>query len=478
MTKPNALSAGIHKTGTILVLFAVIVLEGYVVLSSELLAIRQSIPYTGSGTETVSVIIAAVLMPLAFGYHAGGRFKPTARNSVRKKLIFNILLSMVFLLPALSYIVLGKLFLWAADAGINHRLVQISLYAALLIAPPVYLLGQTIPLVSNYFSKEKLAKITGRILFFSTLGSFLGVVFSTLVLMAHVGVNNTAGLNFIILAALVYLLSKNKTGAPVMVAFVLALGGVILNSNKLVGLYGVIESNLYNTIAVVEYNGEHHLILNNSNSSMYADDGRKYKYIELAEKLTIEPIVNASPPKDILVIGAGAFTFGFEDENNNYDYVDIDKSLKRVAEDHILPSDLSDNKTFHPVPARAFLSQTEKKYDVIFLDTYFGRLTMPEHLITVDFFLEIRDHLKDHGIVVTNFVASPNFIDPFSRNLDNTIRAAFPYVSRHVSRSEYNPWNNNERLIGNVMYVYRHQPDFGKATVYTDNKNRSFLDKP
>ncbi|MGB0719517.1 MAG: hypothetical protein ACPGRX_03535, partial [Bdellovibrionales bacterium] len=96
------------KTLPVFFLFVIIVLEGYVVLSSELLAIRQSIPFVGSGTDTVSIIIAAVLMPLAFGYQAGGRFKPGFNengkyHSIRRKLITNILISMVILLGGLSY---------------------------------------------------------------------------------------------------------------------------------------------------------------------------------------------------------------------------------------------------------------------------------------------------------------------------------------------------------------------------------------
>ncbi len=62
-----------------------------------MLAIRQTIPYVGSGTDTVSIIIALT-----------------------------------------------------------------ACYALLFLVTPVYLLGQTIPLVSNYFGKEKLAKITGH----------------------------------------------------------------------------------------------------------------------------------------------------------------------------------------------------------------------------------------------------------------------------------------------------------------------------
>ena len=55
---------------------------------------------------------------------------------------------------------------------------------------------------------------------------------------------------------------------------------------------------------------------------------------------------------------------------SNYDYVDIDKSLKDVAEEYILPEKLGENKVFHPMPARAFLAQTDIKYDVVLLDVY------------------------------------------------------------------------------------------------------------
>ena len=477
-TKKNSLTTGIDKTSTMFFLFAVIILEGYVVLSSELLAIRQSIPYTGSGTETVSIIIAAVLMPLAFGYHAGGRFKPTPRFGIRKKLIFNILLAMLFLLPGLSYMVIHDLYFMSLKVGITHRLAHVTLYSLLFLVTPVYLLGQTIPLISNYFGREKLAKVTGKILFFSTIGSFLGAVFSTLILMAHIGVDKTITINFFILAGLVIILSKRKFSGPVLIACALALGGVALNSDRALDRFNILESNLYNTISILNQNGKRHLILNNSPSSMYSDTGQKYAYIELAEELALDDIRGANPPKDILVIGAGAFTFGFEDDTNNYDFVDIDKALKKVAEDHILPANLGENKTFHPMPARAFLSQTNKTYDVILLDTYFGKLTLPEHLITRDFFMEIKQHLNEDAVLVTNFVASPNFLDQFSRTLDSTVRSAFPYVSRHVLRNKYEPWNTNKQLIRNVMYVYRHDSDYGDPAIYTDNKNRAFLDKP
>ena len=89
-------------------LFFIIFLEGYVVLSSELLAIRQIIPFAGSATDTVSIVIAAVLLPLTLGYYAGGQFKKRQENgqyvSIRERLLRNIFISTIFLIPAISYL--------------------------------------------------------------------------------------------------------------------------------------------------------------------------------------------------------------------------------------------------------------------------------------------------------------------------------------------------------------------------------------
>lgn len=473
-----------------LAIFTLIILEGYVVLSSELLAIRLSIPFVGSATDTVSVIIAAVLMPLAFGYFLGGRFKPGVHfdlfsfspryMSVRDKLISNMMLALLFLLFALSYSFLDLIFKGAFSMGLMHRVLVTTIYSAIFVAPPVYLLGQTIPLVCNFFSSEKLSRITGRILFFSTLGSFLGAIFSTIILMATIGVNYTAALNFIILAVLITILSRPRDYMRILLIWALAAAGVVFNSNTaLKESHSIIENNQYNTIALFPIKGERHLVINGNGSSKYSDDGRKYPYIEFIERQVINPLlVEDHEPKDFLVIGAGGFTLGAEDTVNHYDFVDIDKSLKDIAEKHILKKPIGENKDFHPMPARAYLAGTDKKYDVIVLDAYSGAITVPEHLITVEFFTAVKEHLKPDGKVIANMAVSPSFLGPFSRRIDNTWRAVFPHSSRHVIREDYSLWSDDEARLGNVMYVYRQHDDEDITTIYSDTKNTSFIDRP
>ncbi|HQX26569.1 MAG TPA: fused MFS/spermidine synthase [Alphaproteobacteria bacterium] len=469
-----------------LLLFAVIIIEGYVVLATELLAIRETIAYVGSGTDTVSIIIAAVLMPLAFGYYKGGLFKPFYWRGkligIREKLILNIMISMAILILGLSYICMNVFFYTLLGMGLNHRLFLTAIYAAVFLVTPVYLLGQTIPLISNYFSKEKLSRITGRMLFFSTMGSFMGAVFSTLVLMSTVGVHNTVSFNIILLAVLVILLSKKKLSERVVYAFGMAVVGIILNSGYVMAAFHVVDNNKYNMVMVFpdpSENGDIHMSLNHMGSSMYnPETGSKHMYIEFVEQQTIEPILETIETHDILVIGAGAFTFGLQDTKNNYDFVDIDGSLKDIAEQQVLKQKLTENKKFIPMEARAYLMSTQKKYDVIFLDAYLGGITLPEHLVTANFYRQVKDHLKDHGIVAMNFIASPSFTTPFSRNLDNTVRRVFPHISRHVIMENYNLWKDKPEDNQNIIYMYKRHTDESTKEIYTDNKNRIFYDKP
>lgn len=466
-------------------LFLIVLTEGYIVLSTELLAMRQTTPFVGTGTDIISIIIAAVLMPLAFGYHYGGRFKQGKHFgfyfSIRKKLIFNLVVAAIILLPGMSYLSLTFFFDGLRAIGIGNRLNQTFIFCGLFLVIPVYLLGQTIPLISNYFSKEKLSRVTGRMLCFSTLGSFLGAVFSTLVLMSTIGVHHTASLNFILIASLVILLSKRKLSDIVVLAYLIAAISMVLNSNYVMRQFRIVKNNNYSTTkAFMGADGYRHLIQDNNMSSRYNDLHQKHLYIEFAERIALHDIQNMEgEPRDILVVGAGAFTFGHEDYYNNYTYVDIDKDLKDIAEQYILREPIGANKKFVPEEIRGFLNGTKQQYDVIFLDAYLGGMSIPEQLVTTEFFQQVKAHLKPNALLLTNFIVCPNFCNAFTKNIDDTLRSVFPYVSRQVISEQYNMWNTNTKALANVAYIYRNDgQELEQKVIYTDDKNTVFWDKP
>lgn len=464
-------------------LFAVIIIEGYVVLSSELLAIRVTIPFIGSGTDIVSIIIAAVLLPLSFGYYFGGQFKTHKDEdgkvvTMRDKLSSNILIASVFLVGAISYVPLITFMDILIGSGVSNRIVLATVYSGLFLVVPVFLLGQTIPLVSNYFRREKLAQITGKILFFSTIGSFLGATFSTLVLMATIGVHYTAALNFVLLAVLFFVLGRRKPVWTKALMVIIALTGVAFNAGPVLKSLGVVNNNQYNVIRIFESpDGKTRVMsLNHNQDSRYSPDTNlKHDYVNFIETQYIYSRDLEDDPINVLVIGAGGFTIGLGDDINDYMFIDIDPALKEVTERDFLKQNLGNNKHFEPISAESFLIRDKKKYELIILDAYQGDLTLPENLVTQEFFQLVKDRLADGGTVICNFVMNPNFGSPFAKNLDNTFRSVFPIMSRHVI-GQYNGWNKDS--VNNIMYIYNNTDGEDKLKIYTNDKNTVYYDKP
>lgn len=464
-------------------LFIVIFLEGYVVLSTELLAIRLMTPFTGTGSDTVSIIIAAVLLPLAFGYAAGGKFKQRGQTFIRQRLLRNLCIAAIFLTPGLSYVLLDLLFAFVQkDLGLHNRIILTSGYCLIFLVTPVYLLGQTVPLVSNYFSREKIARAAGKMLALSTLGSFMGAVFSTLVLMNYLGVHHTVSITMACIAGLGLLLATRRYYQIVAVLF-LCLGiTLVLNSARLMHDLNIVSNNQYNTVGISEdaENGLRLLELNNTNASaVFIDDTLRdeqaFNYTRFMDEAFLRPIRNAATPKSILVLGAGGFTLGRTDVHNTYTYVDIDTRLKAVVEKFFLKETLTPNKTFVGMDARAFLIQSHEAYDLIVVDLFRDPVSAPENLMTTEFFRAIRNRLTPNGIMTANVFASPSFSDAYSRNLDTTLRSVFPALNRQAVLP-FNGWDN-ENDLSNIVYSYMNHPD-ADYHAYTDDKNSSALDRP
>lgn len=455
-------------------LLAAVAIEGYAVLAVELLAMRQLTPYVGNATDTVAIVIAGVLLPLAFGYESGGRakFAPGDEPGVRRQLTRNLLVAASILGLGLSNPFLPAFFQFLDGAGITHRLAQTAAYTCLFLVYPVYLMGQTLPLVAYCSTGGNLPRSTGLMLFLSTIGSFLGSVVSTLVFMTYLGVHATVALTLTLVALLAAFVGWKSEGRKGAIAAAGALGACIIgfNSPVMQAANGIVSSNLYSDVRVVTDPQEDSriLVVNNSASSKVAAKPEdRFQYVRFIEDEVIgKP--DASRPIRVLVIGAGGFTIGQYDLVNAYTYIDIDPALLEVSERHFLQERLTPNKTFVAESARSFLRRNADAYDVVVLDAYTNRISIPPDLVTREAFESVRTAVAPMGRVVMNIIASPIFADRFSRTIDTTIRSVFPFVSRHVL-------SGRDREVANVMYV-ADRPRDDSLDVYTDDRNRSFLD--
>jgi hypothetical protein len=112
---------------------------------------------------------------LAFGYQRGGQYKGNYPAILRK----NFMIAAGLLGVGLSYAFIHYLFV-VGEAMVSHVMFSLMAYLLLITAPAVYFLGQTVPITTNLFKRDQhIGAISGRVLFLSTIGSFVGAVLTS-----------------------------------------------------------------------------------------------------------------------------------------------------------------------------------------------------------------------------------------------------------------------------------------------------------
>lgn len=184
-----------------LIFYIVAFLEGFTTLSVEIMSIRNSIAIVGSNSISTSIILGIILLALSYGYYRGGVFASQSKpEAIKKKIYTNLLIASIFYtfvsFPLENYL-LG--YLLSLDIG---YFLPIFIGVSVLFILPVFLASQTIPLLSELIDDDKKAVIIGKLLFFSTVGSFMGSVVTSLIFFSYIGVEKSIVVNGFILAVL------------------------------------------------------------------------------------------------------------------------------------------------------------------------------------------------------------------------------------------------------------------------------------
>jgi len=448
-------------------LFLIIFLEGFISISVEILTIRQMIPVVGNSVIVTSLIIGIFLLFLALGYYRGGMYRENYSHILRR----NFSISAVLLGIGLSYIFIKLFFYFIAYSITSNAIIALILYLFLITAPLIYFLGQTVPITTNLFKYEHhIGIISGKVLSLSTLGSFLGAIVTAAVLMNWFGVAWTVMINLIGLAFLALILSRfnasNLWRYVAMIALLLIVYVFNVQHEKFVFL----QTNHYNSYQLesaykLKDGREGKLLLVNDSTSSFIDKEKKgFAYAEKIKEILFQNLKLKN--KDILVLGAGGFTLSAEsDFGNRFVYNDIDKNIKKVTEDNFIKKI---NGEFIADDARKLLTYTDATYDVVIVDVFNSRSSVPFHLMSQEHIKNIRRVLRDGGYAVFNVIARPTLSDPYSKRLDNTIRSVFS--SCMVIPMRYNT------ETGNIIYVCNVGGRDQDKVVYTDDRNTATVD--
>ena len=454
----------------------VLFLEGLASAGLQMIALRQSVPFVGSSILSTSIVISVFLAALALGYYKGGQHKT---EGYQRKLITNILASLVLFGIGLSYPFVSGFYMLLSDMSfgmpvLNNPLVHLFIFCGLIIAPLVFGLAQTVPLLLNTASMEtSKSEATGNATALSTIGNVLGCLLTSLVLMYYFGTGVSIFFNCLMLAAcLIFLLNWRTSGGLIASSMALSCLVITYFINVKVSAKIFEATTPYSNIQVADTDDGKRLVINRSNASFISHDGtRGWEYIELIKKALLSDA--AIHDKHILVLGSGGFTLSTGNTSSaSFHYVDIDPELKSVSEEAFLKRPIE--STFTAEDARGFLLTRDETWDYIVIDLYSNASTIPAHTSTIEFFSLVNDRLKAGGKAIMNIVANPTLNDRYSASIDRTIRTAMSRCITDIT--------NYEDALVNILYFctkaakQEEQKSLVLAGLYTDDKTDVAVD--
>ena len=399
-------------------LLAVIVFVGGITsIAIEVGASRLIGPYFGSSTFIWANLIGMTLLYLSIGYVIGGRI---ADRWPSPRLLY-LLTATAGISTALIPYVAGPILRSSLAAFDNVNVGQFygSLLGTLLLfAIPVTLLGCVSPFAVRIrtLSVESAGNTAGSLYSISTIGSILGSVLPTFLLVPAFGTRTT----FMILAfallipsLVVLLASRAMREAAVVGGFVVVAALLpVLTDDGLIrppetGVVIHEAETRYNYVQVLQRGDETLLALNEGHAfhSIYNPNGLltqgPWDYFMMA------PYFHAdTQPEDVdsaLMIGlaAGTFSKQFTEAHGPVpiDGVEIDGEIVEIGREYF---DMTEpNLNVIVADGRYYLTETDKEYDLIAIDAY-RQPYIPFHLTTREFFQEVRDKLTPDGTSIVN----------------------------------------------------------------------------
>jgi predicted membrane-bound spermidine synthase len=393
-------------------LFAIVFIEGYCSLGAEIIALRRLIPHVGSSIVVTAPTIGLFLLALALGYHSGSRVAADYRAVVAR----NFLISALLLGCGLAGGSVNAIFA-GAGAGMAYLI-----FIGTILCPLAWLLGQTVPILTNLMLAQRSGEAAGRALYWSTLGSFLGSVTLSLVVMQWLGVWAAVLLGALMLVAGSALAQPPRRLATMLLAGVAALSVAanLADRRRADTAYAdyevetVVRGGMISPRAF-RVNNQVASLVDDSDPPLYA------RYVEHLRHILLQDL--AFRNRDILVLGAGGFTLSHREPENRYTYVDIDPAIRGIAERDFLRE--SARGDFVATDARRYVADTARRYDAVVVDVYSSRTSIPGHLVTREFWQDTRHALKPGGAMLANLILDGKLKGSYARNLLATIESVY-----------------------------------------------------
>jgi len=173
---------------------AAIFISGFSALVYQLIWVRLLGLVFGVSSFAVATVAGVFLLGLGLGSYFFGKWSERSANPLRLYMYVEVCIA-VASLAAYAMIEYLPLYRYAYEAAYNNlglygMSVVRLLLSVLVLLPPVFFIGGTMPLLSKYFltSSSTLGAGFSRIYYLNTLGAFAGALLTGLVLVKYLGV--------------------------------------------------------------------------------------------------------------------------------------------------------------------------------------------------------------------------------------------------------------------------------------------------
>lgn len=438
-------------------LYLIVFIEGFCSLGAEVIALRRLVPHVGSAIVVTAPTIGLFLLALALGYASGARVTTRFTAVVARNFQMSALLAGL----GLARVTVDGLFALVQPTGLAYLL-----FIGGVLCPLAWLLGQTVPVLTNLMKHTRTGEASGYALYWSTLGSFLGSVSLSLVAMQWLGVS-AAVLVCAILLALGSLLLTERGWQTWVNALLIGVAVTALNLRPA----GEVVDTAYADYAVTPVARPEHVnprafFVNNSLASLIDDSEPPHyaRYVQHLRHIILEEL--AFRERDILVLGAGGFTLSHREPSNRYTYVDIDPNIRDIAEQRFLKEPI--RGTFIADDARRFVRSSDKKFDAVVVDVFSSHTSIPGHLVTQEFWQDSRRTLTPQGVLLINLILDGRLETPYARHLLATIESVFGRCAVEVL--------HKSKPLSNVIVSCYNSSHTSPDTPYNDERNRADLD--
>ena len=436
-------------------LAAILVAEGYASLATEILALRRMVPWAGSAVSVTAVLLAVYLAALAGGYRRGGllarRGDPRPRLAVR--------LAGAGALAAFWLSDLGTL---AAFGLPVPPLVQVAAYSVAGIAPVGWLLAHACAPWQDPSARA------GGIFAVSTAGNVLGALLTTFLVLPWLG--TAAAATVLVGGLFVAAALASPRSVPVAAAAAMAAFPAL---DLWIEATQYVERNAYADYRIVAIkDGGRMLEVSGQGASRHDAQGQGWDYAERIEQTLCE-----AAETQVLVLGAAGMTLGKGAPCAlDVTYVDIDPAQERIAA-RFLQVPPGEPGRFVAADARAFLRGDSGDWKAIVVDTYSNSRTLPQHLLTAEFYRLARVRLADGGSLYVNQLTWPQDA-LFRTRAERTLRSVFADCSAWpVGIERGRGWHAAVSEPGNLLFRCRRSEFDGDSAIYSDAVPRADLDR-